>query len=110
MGAYPAHGIAARSIRDLARHFPNATSESLSLGVSPQDIQRDNNIRAASGAQALMAYGAYVNDATIDEDLQSSVSDMLGDLRHLCDAVGVDWDRAVERSGRDHFSEVRGGF
>ncbi len=108
MGAYPAQWIAARSIRDLAGHFPNATSESLSLGATPQALQRDNDIRATWGAQTLMAYGACVNDATIDEDLQTSFTDMLGDLRHLCDAVGVDWDRAVERSGRDHFSEVRG--
>ncbi|WP_082993074.1 hypothetical protein [Mycobacterium sp. 1245111.1] len=108
MGAYPAPWIAARSIRDLAGHFTHTTTKSLSCGVTSQDIQRDNDIRAARGAQALMAYGAYLNDATVNEDLQSSVSDLLGDLRHLCDAVGVDWDRAVERSGRDHFSEVRG--
>ena len=57
-----------------------------------------------------MAYGAYRSDATIDEELQSSFTDMLGDLRHLCDAVGVDWDRAVERSDRDHDAEVRGAF
>lgn len=108
MGAYPASWIAARSIRDLAGHFTRTTTESLSCGVTSQDIQRDNAIRAARGAHALMAYGAYLDDATIDEGLQFSVSDLLGDLRHLCDAVGVDWDRAVERSGRDHFSEVRG--
>jgi hypothetical protein len=110
MGAYPAQRIAARSIRDLARHFTKPTADPLSRDATPLDIEHDNNIRAAAGAQVLMAYGAYRADATIDEDLQSSFTDMLGDARHFCDAVGIDWDRAVERSDRDHYSEVRGAF
>lgn len=37
-----------------------------------------------------------------DPDLETSIGDVLGDLRHLCDEQGFDFDALLER-GRDHY-------
>ncbi len=41
-----------------------------------------------------------------DDDPESAVIDLLSDLRHYCEAVGLDFDYAL-RVSYDHWSEER---
>ena len=70
--------------------------------------KRDHDIRAGWAARGLVAYAQHLGGAKLNEDIGVALTDLLGDLRHLCDALGVDWDAAVSRSEYDHYCEVRG--
>jgi len=71
---------------------------------SAGDHSGDNNARAAFAAAAITAYVARVGG----EDIEISITDLLADLRHLCDSARVDFERAIDRSGRHHLAELRG--
>lgn len=55
-------------------------------GDSPEDIDHDNRRRASFAARAVLAYAERVGHDT----LETAVSDMLSDLRHLCDRISSD--------------------
>lgn len=66
----------------------------------------DNLIRAGFALAALRAYAqrtrAYGQSST-----GTALSDLCGDLGHLCDVLGLDWDHLVE-AGRYHYDhEIR---
>lgn len=66
----------------------------------------DNRTRAGNAAIAVAAY----TDALYHggEEPQTVFSDLLGDLRHLADALGFDWDD-LDRRGDFHYqAEIRG--
>lgn len=76
------------------------------------DPQADNVRRASFAAQAVMAYA----DATGNHDLDTVISDMLGDLQHLTDVL-AEWDDGegigtvwgLLDSGSVHYeAEIRG--
>lgn len=69
------------------------------------DPQADNNARASFAAKALTTYTSIVGDT---EDLETQISDLLGDLRHLCDALGVDYGEAAEHALYHYCYEIRG--
>jgi hypothetical protein len=48
-------------------------------------------------------------DADQAEGLELDVSDVLADLRHLCDRYGVEWDDAVARGWRSYVGDVAEG-
>lgn len=69
------------------------------------DTQHDNTQRAG---HALLALAAYAAGDGVDED--SLISDLLCDLRHLCDALGENFDEESARSERHYTAEARGEF
>lgn len=70
------------------------------IGYTLDTQSRDNGVRAANAAEGLIAYARPIGLET--EELTMVFGDFLGDLRHLADAVGVDWD-AVDERGQDHY-------
>lgn len=80
-------------------------------GGSPQ---ADNVARASYAAAAVKAYGDAVGTAK-HEEIRLVMQDMLGDLRHLCDAVAsldgeypTDFDQLVEGGRLNYVDEVLG--
>ncbi|MDX1967103.1 MAG: hypothetical protein SFV23_08035 [Planctomycetaceae bacterium] len=64
----------------------------------------DNQARAAAGSLALEAY-QHAKGLTESPSLQSpqeTLTDLLSDLRHFADAVGIDFD-AADRMAQDHY-------
>lgn len=59
-------------------------------------------MRALSVVPALIP---YVEEAEPDDNFEAVVSDLVGDLRHLADHLGVDWD-AVDRRASKYYREV----
>ncbi len=83
------------------------------IGIPPMDIeyedaQRDNTARASFAARMLVAYTDIKGGG--DDGIETGVGDMLADLRHLCDAVNVEFDAALTRGDRHYNAEIRGEF
>ena len=72
------------------------------------DPQRDNDIRANRGALALVGYAQLVAGGSLTDEAVSAVSDLLSDLRHLCDGLGIDWEAAVASSDTNYRDEILG--
>lgn len=69
-------------------------------------IRDDNDDRADRALAGIRAYAAVTFYG--DEVLTTILGDFLGDLRHACDALGVDWQRVTD-SGSGHYeAEIRG--
>ncbi|AER26378.1 hypothetical protein [Mycobacterium phage Y10] len=94
---YRAARLDAETIDDLAA-LPSSS-------ITYDDPQADNNTRAAFAAEALVAYVRRVGDPG---ELETAVTDLLGDLRHLCDALGLDFEDAAEMSFCHYDAEIRG--
>lgn len=97
MASHLAERLDAASIDDL-RELPE-------LHITDENPQADNNARATFAAVALVAYVARVGDAG---DWDASISDLLADLMHLCDALDTDFDALVARAGRNYDDEILG--
>lgn len=67
--------------------------------------QRDNDARASFVARALAAYREVVRG---DEEVETVMSDFLGDMRHFADAVGVDFDAVNDRGQYHYEAEIVG--
>lgn len=73
-----------------------------------QDCADDNALRAEFAAVGVKAFAKRTG--VLDEEPETAISDLLGDLMHLCDALGLNFDGLVE-SGRQHYDlELRGEF
>lgn len=70
------------------------------------DPQGDNNARAAFGAVALSAFIKHVGKDVPETEF----ADLLADLMHLADAMGIDFDSALATAERNHREELRGEF
>ncbi|MDO2394781.1 DUF4262 domain-containing protein [Mycobacterium avium subsp. hominissuis] len=104
---YHASRLPVTTAQELADLIGDQPRRSLldSDGAEPQE---DNNIRAGWAARALVAYAQHVGGASLSEEIEVAAGDLLGDLRHLFDALGVDWDAAVEASGGHYRAEIFG--
>lgn len=73
------------------------------------DSPHDNTRRAGFAGQAVIAYADATRHGTGSEvDVPEVIGDLLGDLRHLCDALGLDFD-ALSEDGRERYdAELRG--
>ena len=102
-----------------ASRLPVATAEELADLIADQprrsllagdggDLRRDNSIRARRAARALVAYAQHLGGATLTEEVEVAAGDLLGDLRHLFDALGVEWDAAVASSEVHYRAEIFG--
>ncbi|WP_072814635.1 hypothetical protein [Rhodococcus zopfii] len=63
-----------------------------------------NAVRGLNAARLLAEYMRSVGD----DELQTGLTDLLGDLHHLSDAIGTDWDAAVDAAATHHQAEVAG--
>ena len=80
----------------------------LACTYEPQDNRDDNALRAEFAGLAVKAYAKRTG--VLDEEPETAISDLLGDLMHLCDALDLSFDGLVE-SGRYHYDcEVEGVF
>lgn len=70
------------------------------------DIKADNDARASFGAAVLVAYAERVGGESNEVDTQ--LSDLLADLRHLCDALGLDYDAADATAHMHYCREIHG--
>ncbi|UUG69778.1 MazG-like nucleotide pyrophosphohydrolase [Mycobacterium phage OmniCritical] len=94
---YRAARLDAETIDDLAA-LPSSS-------ITYDDPQADNGARAGFAAEALVAYVRRVGDPG---ELETAVTDLLGDLRHLCDALGFDFGDVAEVSFCHYDAEIRG--
>jgi len=69
-----------------------------------KECHEDNNIRAMWAAAALKEYVAN----TGEDEFEATISDLLGDLMHLCDALDVDFDEALRRGRNAYEPESEG--
>ena len=70
----------------------------------------DNTARATWAAQGLVAFAERTNMVEAGEDIQTALADLLADLRHLCDAVGVDWELADSKGCTMYNDEISGRY
>jgi hypothetical protein len=71
------------------------------------DVQHDNDARASFGAAALVAYAERAGGGKSNE-FEAQLSDLLADLRHVCDALGLDYDAADTTAHVNHWREIHG--
>ena len=99
-----AGGPTAQELADLIAEQPKQTTLT-GEGTGPQ---RDNDIRAGWAARALVAYAQHLGNGSLTEEVETAATDLLSDLRHLFDALGVDWEAAVSSSDDHYRGEIFG--
>ena len=70
--------------------------------VSPAETQHDNTVRASYAAVALVAY----TNRRGSDILETDFSDLLADMRHLADALGINFHEALTTSGVNYLAET----
>lgn len=99
---------AAESVEDLAKAMVLHSQTPRCYEI--EDPAEANAVRALNVVGVLADYMRLVGDA--GEDLKIGVVDLLVDLlvdlHHLTDAVGVDWDEVLGDSDRHYRADVAG--
>lgn len=72
------------------------------------DDVRHNNTRRARSALAAVEAFAEMSGGIQGEQTQTFVGDLVVNLRHLCDALGLDWEQVERSAGETHQIEVEG--
>ncbi len=73
------------------------------------DPAEKNLRRAARSLRVLRAYAIECcGGRDDDEEYDTSVGDLLADLMHLCDLLGLDFDSACAMAAVHHEAEVNG--
>lgn len=72
--------------------------------VEVTDFVGGNNLRAWYGAKVLIAS----TDLVGQDEYEGSLADIVSNLRHLSDALGVDWDAVTDRADRWYDGEIHG--
>lgn len=72
------------------------------------DYEMDNLIRAGKVARAVLCFADSNFSGGNAEDFGTVIGDLLGDLHHLADAVGEDFNEWLER-GINHYEDERRG-
>lgn len=104
---YHAQRVAASTAQELADLIAEQPRKSVVVGDG-SDPQRDNDIRAGWAARALVAYAEHLGGSSLTEDVATAATDLLSDLRHLFDALGVEWEQAVASSDGYYRDEIFG--
>ena len=73
---------------------------------NPQTSADDNELRARLAGIAVKAYAARTGP---HEPPETVVGDLLNDLHHLCDALGLDFE-AMAAHDTHYQAEIRGEF
>ncbi|MCV7283733.1 DUF4262 domain-containing protein [Mycolicibacterium wolinskyi] len=101
---YRATRLPVDSAGELADLIVDAPMGSLTI----VDPQADNNLRARRGATALIGYAMDLGKSGLDAELDTAATDMLADLRHLFDALGMDWEASLATADRNYCAEILG--
>lgn len=77
-------------------------------GDSAEDGEHDNGRRAGFAAAAVLAYAARTGllSEHNDENPATAIGDLLGDLRHLADSLGLDFAELARRGKNHYVSEL----
>jgi hypothetical protein len=70
------------------------------------DVQKDNDARASFGAAVLVAYSERVGGES--NEVETQLADLLADLRHVCDALGLDYEAADATAHVNYWREIHG--
>jgi hypothetical protein len=93
------------TIEDLAKlpfmEFRKLPIQNFSDPVTPE-TQHDNTVRASYAAVALVAY----TNRRGSDILETDFSDLLADMRHLADALGINFREALVTSGVNYLAET----
>lgn len=104
---YHAQRLAVSTAQELADLLAEQPRRSLLAGDG-SDPQRDNDVRAGWAGRALVAYAQHLGGSSLTEDAATAATDLLSDLRHLFDALGVDWEQAVASAEGYYRDEIFG--
>lgn len=75
--------------------------------ATPVGIREDNNRRAGWALIGFNAYSEHVHKDS-GEDLATGLGDLLGDLLHLCDLLGLDFSELEDRARGHYLAELAG--
>lgn len=101
--------VTLRTVDDLRPHLADMDGDGdFRYGPGLTDVAHDNLRRAGFAANAVLAYVAQTFPGGCGEDFETVIGDLLGDLMHLCDAVGVSFDALVEQGHSHYQPELRG--
>lgn len=64
-------------------------------------MRMSNPERSARALHALQCYQTLIGE--VDPTFETTVADLLGDLRHFCDLKGLDFER-IDRQGDQFYS------
>lgn len=104
MRIYPAGKLDVACPADLPEH----TGEHLDDGAQTlAEITHNNSIRAGFASTGVKAFARRVGIFQ-GENLETAISDFLGDLMHLCDALDIPFEAMVDRGAFHHDAELRG--
>lgn len=99
-------GICIEQGRDLMDSLE--LDRSMRYTIDREDIEHDNLRRARHAWNALTTYTDDVYGHPGSEPTRQAVSDLLGDLLHLCDALDVDFDTALDKGRSNYEPETHG--
>lgn len=101
----------ARQLGDVYTFAELAQALTAAESKSPEDValSASNDRRVSWAGAAFLEYarntGIYEQPS---EDLARHLSDLLGDLRHLADALGADWEELAASAGKHYRAEIHG--
>ena len=75
------------------------------------DFEADNSLRASWAAAALKPYAEFVlgwQSGAINEDPSTAMQDLLADLRHLADAMGIDFEDVYANAAAHYHLDLEG--
>lgn len=98
---YTATRLQAESIGELAE-LPEPKADG-----TRSDEQYNNDTRAYRGTRLLIAHAAIEGDMG---DLQGQMADLLADLRHAADALGLDFHAISDHSYNYYRNEIAGAL
>lgn len=98
-----------RAAQTVAADLDHGKGQStLRFDGTPEGVKADNNLRAAWALKGLTEYVERTFGAPEEEDFDTLIPDLMSDLLHLCDAVGVDIDQALYKARDQYEDELRG--
>ncbi|WP_201453729.1 hypothetical protein [Rhodococcus sp. WAY2] len=90
----------------LAAAFAGRTRPNFTYEYDEGSQVHDNGVRALRAGDGLISYARICT--TDREEALTVFGDFLGDLHHLADAMGVDWDEAQRRGAVHYTAELYG--
>lgn len=67
-----------------------------------EDAVADNNLRAGWAALALLAHTERVGS----DEMENDIADLVANLMHLCDGVGIDFDTVLNKAEYHYGDEI----
>lgn len=104
---YSAHSIVGETVGSLDLSALDGDGD-MRYDDTPEANRHDNTRRAGLALTAVQGYASACNED--NEAPETVISDLLGDLRHLCNAVGLDFDALSDHGGWHYQAEVTGNW